>query len=235
MPKTAAERKRDQRARERAAKGPVEELTVHGFWEKNREVANQDQIAELLERQDFVFAHLQAMDAAMTGSVSPDLLFPDEVDHDVKADVSEHGICEMEVCLLDFWKKPGTFQMLMAHQKMNAATRAFARYGLITAVPGHRLHVWNDWLAQKASAPSQPRDSGYTSLQCLNHVECHAQPVAVQQEIADGYKRLGKPFECHNCLSREDRSSAQASPAFYRKVVKAPEDEIHDSFGRIKD
>jgi hypothetical protein len=241
-------RKRAQRERERAAKGPVEELTVHVFWEKNREVANQDHIAELRERQERVFDLLSWMEEAINGTLPPetDELFVsvEEGSADLAVFVKEHGECAMEVYLLEFWKSPNTFAALMQSEKVNAATKAFVRFGLVTGIPAYRLHEWDTWYASQQPS-TNPQRAIYTTLQCVNHEVCRAHPVSVQQEILDGYQKLDKPFLCHNCIRREDSSRAQASPRItshlsagllsgVKSSIESDPDQIFDSWDRVK-
>jgi len=139
--------RKDREKAKRHAEADARNETPHHYWSVNRSAANQTRIAELQERQEYVSNLLRTMSDAMTGAVSPDLLFLDEVDADVKTDVAEHGICEMEVYLLEFWKRPE----MISELTLNEATKVFVKYGIVTAVPGHRLHAWQTWLSQVKS------------------------------------------------------------------------------------
>jgi hypothetical protein len=151
----ARDRKRAQRAREKSAEGAAQSETPEAFWQRHKDAASSSQIAGLLARQDYVLNLLQTMSDAMTGAVSPELLFPDEVNADVKADVAQHGFCQMEIVLLDFWKHPEMIPELV----MNEPTKTFLNFGILTALPDHKLHEWNEWME------SQPanQQSLYTS------------------------------------------------------------------------
>jgi hypothetical protein len=198
--------------------------TVEKFWTRNRDIANQKQIAALLERQEYVFNLLSVMDDARLSRVSDEFLFPSEVDEDVKADIAEHGICEMEVMLLEFWKHPNVFTQLT---QRNDATTTFARYGLVVAIPGHRLHEWQEWLASK-QPKSQPPPT-HATLRCVNSATCGDLGTSVLQSIADEYVEKGINYRCHNCI----RSGKVA----VRKVLGVEygrDENLYDSFGRIK-
>jgi len=144
--KNKAKKQRDQRAEEKEVRDATPEI----FWKRNRDVANQAQITSLLERQEYVFALLEDIRTVIEGR-APDVEFATDVEEEIKADVGEHGICQMEVVLLEFWKSPNTLAMLTLR---GDATSTFARYGLAIAIPGHRLHEWESWLrSQKTSKP----------------------------------------------------------------------------------
>jgi hypothetical protein len=206
----ARERKRKQRANEKSAAASAQAETPESFWKRNREVSNQTRIAELKEREAYVFALLSDIRTVMEGR-SPDEQFAADVEEEIKADVAEHGICQMEVYLLEFWKRPDTFAMLC---QRGDATSIFTRYGLVTAILGHRLAEWEKWLQSRNPKPS-PLLNFYTSLQC----KCGAWPVSVSQSIADGYRELGIPFQCAACHRREKESRALASPNVRREAL----------------
>ena len=145
--KNKAKKQRDQRAEEKEVRDATPEI----FWKRNRDVANQTQIAALVERQQYVFALLDDIRTVIEDH-APDTEFAADVEEEIKADVGEHGICQMEVVLLEFWKSPELFAELM---ERGDATSTFARYGLVTAVPGHRLHEWESWLRSRKTAKPQ--------------------------------------------------------------------------------
>jgi hypothetical protein len=246
MAKTTAERKRDQRAREKAkASGSVGEATVHDFWHRNISVANPDRIAELRERQDYVIDLLSVMSDTMAGKRPIEWEDDATVNDDAQEDVTKYGECMMETVLLEFWKHPNTYQMLMNSEKSSAATKAFVRFGIVSGLPSHRLHEWDTWYASQQPA-TNPTTINYTTLQCTNHQICHTFPVAVQKEIADDYKKLGKPYLCHNCRDVESQSRSQASPRVTARPlsvgllqgrkpsIESDPDQIFDSWGRVK-
>jgi hypothetical protein len=132
--KRKAARQREQRAEEKEAR----DATPDAFWQHNRSVASQTQIAALKERQTYVLSLLDDIRTVLEGrSFAPD------VEEEIKADVAEHGICEMEIYLLQFWRDPEMFAELI----LNEPTKIFARYGLVVGVPARRLHAWQAWLA----------------------------------------------------------------------------------------
>jgi hypothetical protein len=153
----AAERQANYRNRKDRAKAKlktekeVRDATPEAFWTRNRDVSNQARIAELQERQERVFDLLHWMQAQVKGTYNADpndetvYVGLEEGAANVAADVAAHGICEMEVILLGFWREPE----LLAELKLNEATQAFCRYGLITGIPGHKLHEWKTWLQRK--------------------------------------------------------------------------------------
>jgi hypothetical protein len=206
-------RKANQRRREAIAKKTNDE-TVESFWQRNREVGNQRQIAEVLERQEYVFALLDDVRAVTEGRAFDDE-FASDVEQEILEDVAEHGICEMEVMLLEFWCNPSVFAQLT---QRDDATATFVRYGVVAGIPGHRLHEWQTWLASKNQ--NQPSSgNGYPTLRCVNFLTCGAFPEAVPQSIAGGYSEKKIPYQCHACLGNEQKSRSLASPNVRKEAL----------------
>lgn len=215
--KRARFRKRDQRAEEKQSEGcgsPEE------FWAKNIEVAKPDQIAKMRKREQEVFGILHDMELVMNGQL-PDEQFAADVEAEVTQDVAAHGTVGVEVSLLEFWSNPNIFAQLMSR---GGPTADFVRYGLVTAIPDHRLHEWQSWLASRKSATPVEKYE-WAKMQC----RCGAPPSTVPKHIADGYREKGIPFKCGNCLRGE--VPFKAAPI----EQKLPENNLYDSVGRIKD
>jgi len=224
-----AARKKQERDAARVKKEALKaDSTPNVFWTLNRSTSNHTRIVELWERQDYVFALLADMESAMGGNHGEDEeLFVKSVQDEVDADFTQFGTVAIEVGLLEFWKYPNLFANLMATG--NEATKHFLRYGIISAIPSHKLHQWQTWLSKRNSVPQQQHTSGYTALACSNP-NCPTPYLkdAVKLETALAYN--GK-YLCDRCRSAELSARAQASPLIRRPA--GPED-VFDSWGRIK-
>jgi hypothetical protein len=224
--------KRRQRIKQAkiAAQAVLDNQTLEEFWRKNRTVANQTHIAELQEREEYVLALLDDMELAMEGSHNEDdELWLESVREEVEADVKQFGAVAIETGLLGFHRDPNTFAMLMG--KVNSATQTFIRFGIITGIPGHRLHQWQEHLKVLAN-PAQPAGNGYVMLQCA----CKT-PItsfeAVPISIAELYEKAGKRWLCTRCRAAEQNARAQASTTIELRKPTGPST-IFDSWGRIK-
>lgn len=229
------ERQSAKRQRDRDRVAVAGDETPETFWKRNREVANQTQIAALLERQERVFDLLHWMEAQVNGTYDVDpndetaYVGLEEGTADVAADVTEHGAVPVETILLEFWKRPDTFAMLT---QRGDGTNIFVRYGIVTGLPGHRLHEWEQWVASRK--PMHPSTgNGYTTLRCVNSATCGALPIAVSQAIADEYRENNIPYRCHVCIARERSGNAAIGKALAVEY-KQPESTIFDSWGRVK-
>jgi hypothetical protein len=196
------------RRKQRVEEKEILDATPDAFWQRNISVANQTRLAELLEQQERVFDQLHWMDAQVNGTYDVDpndatvYVGVEEGAADVAADVATNGICQMEVLLVEFWRTPAVFAQLTQREN---ATATFARLGIITAIPDHRLHAWQTWLASRR--PNESQSSGWTTLQCA----CGERPSAVPKEIAERYQQLQKVFLCERCIAGEKNSRSQAT------------------------
>jgi hypothetical protein len=212
----AAERQANYRARKDRAKAKLKaesdavNQTPDRFWEKNRSVANQTKIVALLDRQDYVLDLVQVISETIAGDVDLDQPFADLV----AADVAEHGICETEAYLLEFWKDPDKFAMLC---QRGDATSSLVRYGIVAGIPGHKLYEFQTWMKSKPATPQLLNFyvSPYTTLQC----SCGSLPSAVSQSIADTYREKNIPYRCHECILKERASRAPVIPNVRREAL----------------
>lgn len=225
----AKERKQRQRAREKSAEAAAQAETPDVFWQRNREVANEASLAELQERESCVFALLHDIETVMEGDVL-DAEFVIDVEQEVKDDIEQNGICQMEVLLLSFWKSADVFAKLT---QRGDATATFVRYGIIAAIPGHRLAQSSQWLqTQKASQTTTPTD-GYVQTLCMNFADCRFLPDSIPQSVADEYHEKGILYRCHKCLTVEKASRAKSVLEVERRRQGSAAD-IYDQFGRFK-
>jgi hypothetical protein len=245
----ANKRKRDQRARDKveqnAAKVAEENLTPHEFWSRNRKGASDSYLSELESRQEDVFSHLHWMEKNITGEyndpASKSYCHPNdetvyvgltEGTQDIAFDVNQFGVCDTEVYLLNFWVNPNIFSKLT--QRAKHATSIFMKYGVVTAIPSHRLHGWDSWLAsQKPQFSTRILANGYTTLTCANSPACPSMPDSVPQKIADGYREKRIDYLCHVCISRGRSGNAAIAKAL-AKEYNQPESSILDGWGKVK-
>jgi len=226
--KVAVKREYDRRRREaakaaRAAETEAQDSTPNHYWEVSRSAASQTQIASYLERQEYVLNLTEDINLVIAGK-SPDAEFETDVVEEIKADVEQFGLCETEVMLLPFWRDPNVRKMLLARD--GEATKTFVRYGIVTALSTYTFHEWEEWVqARKPSLP-QPLNN-FTTMQCA----CGDQR-SLPEEIARSYQEKGIAYECYKCRRKEQSSRAQSSIG---TLIKAPETDIYDSWGRVKD
>ena len=224
-----AARKKQERDAARVKKEALKaDSTPNVFWTLNRSTANQTRIRELEERQEYVFALLEDIRTVME-SRSPDDEFIADVEAEIKEDAAAHGTVAIEVGLLEFWKYPNLFAQLMA--QTGEATKHFLRYGIIAAIPSHKLHQWQTWLSKQNSVPQQ-HTSGYTSLVCFNPT-CPTPYLKDAAKLETALAYNGK-YLCDRCRSAELSARAQAAP-FLEKRRPAGLEDVFDQFGRFKD
>jgi hypothetical protein len=219
----AAERQANYRARKDRAKAKLKaeadvvNQTPDRFWAKNREIASQTKIATLLERESYILDIVQVMNETIQGEVELDAEFADLV----AAEIREHGICETEIILLEFWREPE----LLAELKSNEATKVFCKYGVVTAVPGKSLHDFQTWMASRKPATQ----NFYTPLSVSMQCQCGAPPSSVTSAIADRYVEVNILYKCGNCIRGDAPFKAMVTEQ------RLPENDLHDSWGRVKD
>ncbi len=217
-----ARRAKARQGRE-AAKAIAAGETVQQFWTRTIGTAQPDHIAQLEERQSYVLDLCDDAELAMEGTHGEDgELWVESVREEVEGDIAEHGVVALELILLEFWRFPHLFARLMA--KANEPTRQFLRYGLVTAIPAHRLHQWQTWLASRKPA-AQQLFSNFGSLKCSTP-GCTDLGTSVPASIVEAY--AGK-YLCSRCRTAEQ-------PA--RQMVesrKEPANTLYDGFGRFKD
>jgi hypothetical protein len=203
-----AERRKQKLREEYAEKKEADTFTPDVFWEKNRRSVDT---AALLERQNFVFALLDDIQTAMEGR-APIGSTVEELSYDVEAeireDVQEHGICGMEIMLLEFWKRPEMLQEMT----LNQPTKTFVTLGFVTGIPSHRLHAWQEYLASKKPPTPQPSNA-YVKMACSSPTCGNAitSTETVSEGVAADYARLGKPWLCTPCKNLELKSRAEST------------------------
>jgi hypothetical protein len=138
--------KNAKKRKDRADAKEVRDSSPEHFWQLNRKaLANESQIAAYLEREQVVFDFLEDIRTVMEGR-EPDPEFITDLEAEIRADVAEHGICQIEVALLEFWKDREVFASIIQRE---GPTAIFARYGIVVAIPDHRLHAWNEWYSPR--------------------------------------------------------------------------------------
>jgi hypothetical protein len=227
--KREAERQRGiQRRKEARVEKQLESVeTKEALWLLNRENLPPQELDALLEKQEQVWDQLHWLNKVLSGTNIPpdDELYVgvEEGSKDLFDHVKEHGVVTMELVLLgEYWKEPIYTERFQG----NDPDSVFARLGLVTALPSHKVHQFEQFLSQRAgsatstaTAPpptTKPDSNGFTKLSC----KCGSQPHAVPQEIADRYRELGQEYFCHRCLELE-RKSRQES-VLYTRVLYAP-------------
>lgn len=230
-----------KRVKEKAAREAdrLENLTRDEFWATNRRKLKQTQLTALEERQEQVFDTLHWMDAWLEDryDVKPEetnyYLGLEEGTADLMADVKAQGTCNVQTILIPFWKssEKDFRESVIA---CGGATETFVRYGFITAIPGHKLHAWEQkfsslgYALQKPSTNPTMKPEG-AMLVCANASQCGDHGMFAPQSIVTEYAERHMKYLCHNCLAVERASRAQST------LVNAGQErnKIFDSYGRV--
>jgi len=135
---------------------------------------------------------------------------------EVEMEVQQHGVVTMEIVLIDdYWKTP-LYEKFQSEP--TSPTSIFARLGVVTAIPSHSLHNWEEFMnaqqppQEPVQQPAQQTEkiqpgNAYTTLAC----KCGAPPDAVPQSIADRYEELGITYRCQRCSDLERKSREQST------------------------
>jgi hypothetical protein len=215
------ERKRNQRAQEKQSKKArnAGAESLDAFWRVNRESAKQSDIDALLEREAEVLDLIYVMKQIVEGTYEQNVAEEDRVPvAAIIAEVQEEkakGVVAVEVGLLDFHLNANIFARLTQTKDQTAI---FVRYGIVTALPTHRLHEWEQWLESRK--PKAPSISHARTLTCL----C-GQSTSVSPEVARAYATSA--YKCQRCFDAEQK--AKSHSVEYR----GPESAILDSWGRV--
>jgi hypothetical protein len=238
-PEEAAQQREDWRIRkenqrEREAYEREEQIKAntfdnpHDYWEAQRRTLPAEKLAALLERQEAVFDQMYWMESWVNGTynASPEdtlcYVGLEEGIADLEGDVAQHGLCMIEVTLIDkFWSdtEKDFFQRVVAN---GGATATFIDYGIVTAVPEHRYAAFAQKFMQKPTTITP-----YAStLSCL----CGA-TTSVNAETACAY--AARQYRCQRCLDKEANSRAAVVKTLAADR-QLPENTFRDNWGRIK-
>jgi hypothetical protein len=206
-----AERKRLERQREREAKtfGSIE--TTKALWEFNRTSLSEAELNALLERQeemfDLIFCMRKYVDGIYEQTTDAEDRVPVEaIAAEVEMEIKQHGVVTMEIVLLDdYWKTP-LYEKFQSES--TSPTSIFARLGVVTAIPSHSLHNWEEFMNAQKPAKPQPGNS-YVTLKCGCNLLTGE--IVVSQSIADRYRELGITYRCQRCRDLERKSRAQST------------------------
>jgi hypothetical protein len=151
-----AERKRLDRQREREAKmfGSIE--TKEALWQLNRSLVPEAELNALLERQEEMFDLIFSMRKYVDGTYEQTTDVEDRVPvaaiaEEVESEVEQYGVVTMEIVLLDdYWKTP-LYEKFQSEP--TTPTSIFARLGVVTAIPSHSLHNWDDFMNAQIATP----------------------------------------------------------------------------------
>jgi hypothetical protein len=207
-----AERKRLERQREREAKmfGSIE--TKDALWEFNRSRVPEAELNALLERQeamfDLIFCMRKYVDGNYEQTTDVDDRVPVEaIAEEVELEVEQHGVVAMEIVLLgDYWKTP-LYEKFQSEP--TSPTSIFARLGVVTAIPSHSLHNWEEFMDAQKPVKAQP-GNGYSALACTS-CDAITGVVSVPDSIRARYVELKIPFRCQRCRDLERTSRAQST------------------------
>jgi hypothetical protein len=163
-----AARKREERARERAQRefGSIE--TMEALWEFNRTSLSEVELNALLERQeemfDLIFCMRKYVDGTYEQTTDAEDRVPVEaIAEEVEMEVQQHGVVTMEIVLIDdYWKTP-LYEKFQSEP--TSPTSIFARLGVVTAIPSHSLHNWEEFMDAQKPVKAQP-GNGYVTLKC---------------------------------------------------------------------
>jgi hypothetical protein len=206
-----AERKRLERQREREAKtfGSIE--TKEALWQLNRSLVPEAELDALLERQEAMFDLTFCMRKYVDGvyeltTDAEDRVPLTAIAEEVELEVKQYGVVTMEIVLLDdYWKTP-LYEKFQSEP--SSPTSIFARLGVVTAIPSHSLHNWEEFMDAQMAPPTKVQSgNGYTTLAC----KCGALPEAISHSIADRYQELGITYRCQRCRDLERKSRAQST------------------------
>jgi hypothetical protein len=125
---------------------------------------------------------------------------------EVELEVEQHGVVTMEIVLLDdYWKTP-LYEKFQSEP--TSPTSIFATLGLVTAIPSHSLHNWEEFMDAQIAPPTKGQSgNGYTTLAC----KCGALPEAISHSIADRYQELSMAYRCQRCRDLERKSRTQST------------------------
>ena len=161
--KTTAEQREQERLRgiERRALARVEKqlesiTTKEDLWQLNRSLVPEAELNALLERQEAMFDLIFCMRKYVDGTYEQTTDVEDRVPvaaiaEEVELEVEQYGAVTMEIVLIDdYWKTP-LYEKFQSEP--TSPTSIFARLGVVTAIPSHSLHNWDEFM--NAQQPPQ--------------------------------------------------------------------------------
>jgi hypothetical protein len=218
-----AARKKFERQKAAAEKAVADIETKEDLWQHNRKLLSESELTALLEKQERVFDQVHWVNGVLDGTNlppdDPDYVSVEEGAEDLLAFVKTHGTVTMEVALIpEYWKTP-LYRDKFQHG--TDPTSIFARLGLVTALPGHKVHQFEQFIAAQnvTSTATVPSGSGFVTMMCGCNTLTGAE--AVPTEIAEAYKAQGKTYLCRKCRSLEAQSRALSTLA-QRGVLYGP-------------
>jgi hypothetical protein len=157
----ARQRKRNQRARDKAEKETQVAISqaddIQAFWAESLKAVDPEKLSKWQAREEQVIAQLGAMRDAMEGR-APDEEFIDDVDRDTNEMLHEFGEVAATPVLLcaKFWQDP---ELLAQLTKDENATAIFAKFGILVALPDLRVHQWTEFVNSRRSTAIQAGDT----------------------------------------------------------------------------
>lgn len=232
-PKTPAERREAARLRKQAQRTREKEKAeikaamsqaedIQAFWSESLKQADPEKVTEWQSREEQVVAQLGAMRDVLEGRAFDDE-FIEDVATDTKDMLSEFGeAAATPVLLLEkFWQEPNLLAQLTKDEN---ATAIFAKYGILIALPDIRVHEWEQFIdSRRSTALPAPT---FTTIAC----SC-GQPTSVSVETARAYAT--RVYRCGCCIAKDSTSRAAVAKAL-EVEYSTPENQIRDSWGRIK-
>ncbi len=233
-------RKREARAKEKqqkqAAIDATKAMTREEFWEANRRKAGitPDQLHAMMERQTALLDLCMTMRDYMEGKLEvlddEDRGWLAETIAQVQAEVQQHGMVTVEVALVPFHTHDEKSFFNAVVQR--GGTAAFIQFGILTALPSHTVHDWEQWLQSRNTKPKAFAEES-VMLRCESPV-CSDPGQTVTKSYVDRLRDLKMKHFCHNCLNAERRSAAQSNISVFTQTRK-DRVETFDKWGRRLD
>jgi hypothetical protein len=208
-----ATRKRTERQKAAAEKAIADIETKEDLWQHNRKLLSETELTTLLEKQERVFDQVHWANSVLSGTNlpedDPDYVSVEEGAADLLAFVRERGTVTMELVLIDqYWKTP----LYTERFQGSDPTSIFARLGLVTAMPGHKVYQFEQLMAARRTATqtaTAPSGNGFVTMRCA--CGSFEGERSVHVSIADHYRELGKTYQCHRCRNLEHKSRAEST------------------------
>lgn len=162
-----AARKRLERQKAAAAKQLEDLTTKEALWKFNRIRVPEAQLNALLERQEAIFDLIFCMRKYVDGIYEQTTDLEDRVPveaiaPEVEMEIKQHGVVTMEIVLLDdYWKTP-LYEKFQSEPR--TPTSIFARLGVVTAIPSHSLHNWEEFMEVQIASKVQQVTTTSTTI-----------------------------------------------------------------------
>jgi hypothetical protein len=209
-----AARKKVERDHARAEKEFEGIETKEALWAHNRAQLPESELTALLEKQEKVRDLVYWVNDVLAGTnlppEDPDYVSLEEGSQDLFEFAKTHGRVAMEIVLLgQYWKEPIYTEKFQGSDP----TSIFARTGLVTAMPSHKLFQLEQFLARHraVTVPASPlaTGNGWIVMKCAcNSIEGQK---SVSLSIAKAYEQQGRKFLCWRCKDVEAKSRAQST------------------------